>query len=890
MAISGDIRCLVQANNGDILAGVVGSAQIYKSSDDGVSWSLLHTFGAVSTDAVRTLVKTSIGQIFAAVTCTGANRGLWRSIDNGASWTQIISLSASPTAITDDGAWDICVAGTYTGIVLKDEENGNGVVVKQYNFHSLSYGIYPLPNVNASAYLDNRYPPFAISALPVWNYDTRKAYYLVATNQFATQAFRVKDDDTIAQMLPTSSMGAQSTADAGQRDLTEFVLNYQGSVRHTTLLATYRSIATAGTEIWALEDLRYPTYATPNNYFVKIAAIADTVRGLYADPADLSTPGDYATYPQHRTVWGAGNGNLWVSYNNGYTWQLATAGPANQLYTLLRTSAGTLIAAGDSAEVFRYTGAGGPGGGEPGGGGEEEPGGDTGGGDTGAFTQNTAVLGREATTTGLVAVANKFALSTITHIFNYDGADYTHLQFEENPPYTLFDAAPDVGHMVYFGSRTADPDVPSGPFTSVVINLTQVAQGISGWIWEYWDGATWSELDVTDGSNGFAEAGETSIHWTVPDDWAATTVDGTTGYWVRVRITGVEASTTPPIHGGRFVYALNLPFVELSSAQVGGDLPAPARVAWRNLADNLDGSVDLAIDRLLVGLRSYARGPNFTAYLNISDAALPFGQTVTDLFDDGAFVDSLFAPTARAYEATHSSGDDLDAWVDLVEISLDTTIARDWYGVYRGFLRCAVDSPGTATTWKFRVEVAFGSGGGRALSQEAHVNPAQTEFVTLDLGRIAIPVSSTFAIGRNIADTLTLTVQGYCTTQSVTARLYDLILIPVDEWAGEARLPDTSDATLSNKVEGGDVLEYDSIGNPKHGLDIYHRQPSALIQTLYRQIANGPALLQANVRQRLWFVGMRYQYSSGGWTADPANAGAVQVAKQQRYLGLRGNR
>jgi hypothetical protein len=103
-------------------------------------------------------------------------------------------------------------------------------------------------------------------------------------------------------------------------------------------------------------------------------------------------------------------------------------------------------------------------------------------------------------------------------------------------------------------------------------------------------------------------------------------------------------------------------------------------------------------------------------------------------------------------------------------------------------------------------------------------------------------------------------------------------------------LPNTADQTLANKIDGGDSLEFDSVGNPKSSLEIYHRQTSGLIQTIYRQIAAGPAILQANVRQRLWFLAMRYQYASDAWVAHPAVTGSVQVYKQQRYLGLRGDR
>jgi hypothetical protein len=61
--------------------------------------------------------------------------------------------------------------------------------------------------------------------------------------------------------------------------------------------------------------------------------------------------------------------------------------------------------------------------------------------------------------------------------------------------------------------------------------------------WQYWNGA-WTALTVTDPTNFFTVAGTNNITWTPPADWATTTVDGVTKYWIRCVVT---ALTTPTL-------------------------------------------------------------------------------------------------------------------------------------------------------------------------------------------------------------------------------------------------------------------------------------------------------------------------------------------------------
>lgn len=865
------IFSLIQADNGHILAGV-RPARIYRSTDDGLTWSLVQNIGSSPANStVRGLAKTANGALFAAVAGDPDTRGIWYSADHGANWFRI----KDPTWMAGDpnvfaGYFAVAALGSLVVAGIGDSgppyswstsvNSGATWLDGSLSLHGARQGFQAVTQVETS--LDNFYlgtqgpgPSFVHA-----------------------RSFSALPSTTVNPSLVATGPGFGIIWEMIQFGYTD----NNGRTRIPTLCLM--ETPTRG-EIW----MRDPRGAAPlNTTFTQIATVPDAY-GLYADPPPAGEP-----YPLARTIYaGTLNGTIFRSENYGYNWSVFSTVPNTLVRVFLRTAAGALLAAGDGGQIYRFGGSSGGGGGgdDPGPGDPGDPGpGGPGGGGSGVIVTNTASLGREATAVGLVPVANKFGFANVTHVLNDDGDTLTPLQFDTNPPYTFFGNTPAAGHAVYFGCLSSGTSVPGGPFASLVFNVSKGALGLV-LAWEYWDGDGWEALAVADGTDAFRFQGEASVHWQPPDDWATTTVGGIEGYWARVRIDAIDGAISPldpepPIHDTRFIYTVNLPYVEVGSRRVAGDMPALARFVWRNLADKVGGSPDLPIHRLLAGVRSYARGPNFNAYLNISDAQSPFGHSVTGQFAGGAFVDSPGAPTGRAYAVAHSGPGDLDSWEDLVEVALDTTVARDYYGSYRAFLRCVVAEPGTTTTWRFRLAVAFGSGGGRVLSKDVAVTPAQVDFATLDLGRVSIPSAS--AAGNNLGDRLTLTVQGLCTTESVTSLLYDLVLLPIDEWSGEAVLPDPGQSSV-NGVVGGDTLEFDSIGNPKANLAVYHRRASGLIQTLYRQIANGQAMLQANSRQRIWFLAMRYHPASGGWVAPPSVAGAVRVYKQQRYLGMRGD-
>lgn len=101
----------------------------------------------------------------------------------------------------------------------------------------------------------------------------------------------------------------------------------------------------------------------------------------------------------------------------------------------------------------------------------------------------------------------------------------------------------DVNDAYYFGGKE--------PFYKLRINIGQ--NGVGAWAitWEYYNGTSWATIpDVYDGTNSFkAGTGNKDVVFSPPSNWATTTVQSISTYWIRARITTGDASPTTRAKG-----------------------------------------------------------------------------------------------------------------------------------------------------------------------------------------------------------------------------------------------------------------------------------------------------------------------------------------------------
>lgn len=323
----------------------------------------------------------------------------------------------------------------------------------------------------------------------------------------------------------------------------------------------------------------------------------------------------------------------------------------------------------------------------------------------------------------------------------------------------------------------------------------------------------------------------------------------------------------------------SFPFVEIAAENVTGDIPALIRL--------LIAAATNHSNRIIVGLRNFNRGSLFTPYLNIADDNNFTGINVSDETTAASFVTNTNA-TAGIYGVFNPF--DATPITTQFIVSIGPSIVSQFYGTYRCFVRCYMPT-GTIGDIGIRLQISSGSGG-ITLTTDTRYPATNLDFEVLDFGQVTLPASGVFK-SDDIADTTEIRIQCSSVSGTPTVGIYDIILIPTDEWVGDfvdRANEDDSDVGFSNSVPK--YLDVDSATDPRNPVKaLVRRVDNSYITSKYRAISN-KAILQANSQQRLWFFFMQTSAtgtSSYVWLAPASIEAGISVYAVMRYLLLRGN-
>lgn len=515
---------------------------------------------------------------------------------------------------------------------------------------------------------------------------------------------------------------------------------------------------------------------------------------------------------------------------------------------------------------------------------------------------NTWTFGRAANAVGESFVSNHFRPGNLTHVYRNDvtavpPADYVQL-LNDAGGYDLLPNPLTAGDMVYFGIAL-DAVYPGG-FCSLVFDLNPaIAVDDCEIVWERGGGGAWPALFERDNTNEFllelderpfTQAGVMSVHW---ESQAAAaflaTVNLIPGYWVRARIIAAPSAGVPPRQVNRDVYAIEWPNVHLAATEILGDIPSLLHLQYHNWADGYSTShstrimPDFRFNHLMVSTRTTSRGAGFIPFIHLADQDLPTGisvmpgtaslagtQDTCNIFVTGVNDRRMLQAPSNANTTLTS------AW-----IQFNGTKADEYTGTFRVFFRVySSDTDSDYIQLKlYGWANETGGPGGVPLWVGDQISLDSTlTWQLMDFGKVTIPKSQ--------GDYSALVFEVIC-SKTATDDVYmaDLILMPVDEWSGEF-----SQTPTYGSCEYGQYLDIDSIGDPKTPVIATLRQEdTAELVAPWKVITNGPAALQANAEQDLWFLAW-YEDSDGGLTAKPHISGSIQVFKNDRYLGMRGAR
>ena len=493
----------------------------------------------------------------------------------------------------------------------------------------------------------------------------------------------------------------------------------------------------------------------------------------------------------------------------------------------------------------------------------------------------------ETTNLDRVYIANKNNIAQLTHVYNFTLIGAVFLQVLGTAlPYELMPAVPAVGDEVMIGIQTTVAD--SGPFCSVVFDLSQIQVDLTCQ-WEYWNGG-WailpagSYVDYTDSTGEpFTRLGRSGIYFRPQDDWIPVAVNGVTAYWIRCTVTAIGVGPVPPIQQNNDPYTVTWGSIPIEEGDIVGDIPALLKLFMHNRSSILLPSAEpqLSTHRYIVGLRSDSRGTDFSAYLNAAREQNPTGVTVTE--DTPGFeVTETRAPAGLCmeYTAVGATEEPLFKYT----FTAPTTAAA-YHGIFRIFVRVS-QRTGAAGAAGIRLRYFTGeSGAGTQINvyRETAIVFAQSTdpYEILDMGIAVLPGRYPPGVDtRHGIHIITVF------NAAATMQVYDLILIPVDEWAADIRASDVDEMTTAGRIAY--PIHLDSLTVPKHFIHARQVNTSDVLQSWWTPITNGPAILQPTTGQKLWVLATNVPDGETYEVAPIPITSTVGIWHNERFLLPRG--
>jgi len=411
---------------------------------------------------------------------------------------------------------------------------------------------------------------------------------------------------------------------------------------------------------------------------------------------------------------------------------------------------------------------------------------------------------------GAVGNVRHHAVGTLSDVYAFDASLGT---FSGNlvatDSYDLFSVAgavPAVNDIHYFGGTR--------PFFTVAGYIG--TPGVYSWteVWELWTGAAWTTMTAgtqyvlypdatpfkTEGVWAFSQLG---------GSWQQTAINGVTRYWVRVRISAFTSHTTTPRNEDQRAFALQHPHIVLPSTAVQGD--APPRVLLR-MRHGLGATTSPAFgltNRILAGLKTVESTSLFEAFLNLGGLGNRIQWTTTALTDVSVAALTT-APAGQAHVCDFGTDPSLVPRIRMTGAGLFSTYS----GRYRVFLR-AKQAGGANGDVEHAIRVFLDSTSGPFIQKPAvamRSNIVGTELIDLiPNGYLQLPFAEYQTGGGDDFSQADLVIEVLSKRNTGSAIVYyaDLILLPVDEWAGEWEDPVSDITTGSSSLRGGTLLEDD---------------------------------------------------------------------------------
>jgi len=696
-------------------------------------------------------------------------------------------------------------------------------------------------------------------ALIEWNGGIAAAFGLSSGSASVTGLYYSADGTTWTQLVPGLSFYSLAKRQDGP-----LYLGRNGSV---TISGGGTYIASGKVRTMAVSDRRTLVFADAYNVYrvpLEGTAMTTDVESGYVPTVLLSRAG----HPEGPGLIMGTENDISVSWDDGQSWELvrtlfnAQAGAvlADGAVLMAEKSTGTVwisrdggltyseFATGFASDIYALA---------------EDPSGNLYVLDTTAVHKRSADEGalRLGPASGeAVYVANKRTAANLTHLKLYDASATTYTTYTPdafNGAY-LFPASPAVDDIAYIGVQSTVAN--AGPFHNVILAFSVVNQSIE-YTLQYYDGAAWADMFYQDNTGGLRSNG--AIAWDGLTDWEPVAVDGVTAYWVRLVIDSVgSAAQRPQITS---LYSATQPYIEVPAP--AGDIDALAQL---ELIPQLDDDPGYGINGAIVAVRTVSRGADFVPYFVLAQSQNALGITVS-AGSQTAFVADVV--TAAAGQFLRFTPTTTNAWLTVATVTL--TNADSYRGDFQLYARLKFS--GDADTVQARGVVDAQTG------EATYITP----WTTLDTGYAQLMHLGPFHIHdrRQFAEAsasidVALQLRSGAADVAQAVDIFELILMPADEWIGSFTDPRNETAARS--------LIIDSARFPKRQLRAFAAQRGTrFVSGNWRASATGPFTLAPGEAQRIWIVAQAW---SGATLGSPyPTLYRAKLWTHERWLGLRGD-
>ena len=490
-------------------------------------------------------------------------------------------------------------------------------------------------------------------------------------------------------------------------------------------------------------------------------------------------------------------------------------------------------------------------------------------------------------------IVNEISDLTLTHLYNYD-ANLTAFSsnFYNTASFTLWEVSgstPAAGDCIYFGCST------QRAIHNLVFNIGTPANANASISLQYYNGSwtnitygdDWSlYVDAYNWGIMFSVAGEWWLNISPPEDAIATTINGVNAYWYRLVLNSVTSWTTSPTHTSVVPWNFVKNYIQVSNARILGDAPPITSLRlWAPYSGDQNPSM-ASLTQIIMGLKSDPG--TFDSHINLNGNGVPSGWAET-LGTDASALTTPEGPRGEAVAVDFAGDETLTNRVALT----GTGKLADWKGRYRAFIR-AQQIGGAAGDISLRLRSFIDASNVYSPQWDTPIVALKTmdegpELVSL--GELKVPF-----IDYAKADTFTnanliFNIQAKRDTGAGTLRLYDLILIPADEWTSTlyALIADTTNAPEA--LRSSNVIEDDG-GIIANRTIKYFDDAGTLYPAQEWGRGGIPLKLPIATEFRIYFL-MVHKPLGGAWSDNylmsyPGTMLKAQIYSVPYYLGLTG--